>query len=1066
MMLRNLTGRLLAASAMLVPAMAARAEERTGLAAKLLAEAGIPGGLVIHLGCGDGRLTAALHANDRYCVLGLDCDAKNVDTARRHVQSLGLYGPVSVDQWRGQQIPLIDNLANLIVVGPAGDLSATEVMRVLAPGGVAMTFREGSWAKTRKPRSHQIDEWSHSLHGGDNNPVADDLVVGPPKQLQWISGPRWSKHHERYPPTIPVLVSSAGRVFYFEEATPPCVFKVRTSWSLVARDAFNGTLLWRRPAPEWEPSAWPGDMGGGLSGGPVDYRRRIVAAGDRLYVTLGYRGPVVQLDAATGQTLRTYGDTASVSVELACVDGALFVGRLIDSKQGYQIARFDPESGRQLWQAPGGNGMAVDDGRVLFIDQDRLNALDARSGKLLWEATPLADSGVKTTKDRRGRKVRPKLIGPLRTGKGIVLACPGARGAVIAVSARDGRYLWLFQNQAFRPFFRPVTASIVNGLVWVTDQGKPGGDVNDDYVSLGLDPMTGEVRRRVPCGAVWNCGHHQRCYPSKATSRFLIFSRRGAEFLELADGDVGLNNWTRGACGYGVMPANGLLYSPPHACRCYSEVALRGLTALAPAERGPQFGEPEPDADRFQRGPAYSELPSPATGQGNDWPTFRHDAARSGSTDETVRAEPVEIWQADFGSPVSQAVVAGGRLVVAESDAHAVHTLDATTGRRLWSFTAGGRIDTPPTIDRERAIFGSADGWVYCLRANDGALMWRYRAAPHDLRMGAMGQIESVWPVHGSVLVRDGVAYFAAGRGSFVDGGIWLYGLDAATGSKIYEHHLEGPDTGAGFTRENPGRGFVMPGALPDVLVGDQQRVYMRHMAFDPKLEQATDMLPNFYAAPVREGEEFGGDHKYWCDLMDVGLRAFVGHPEWDYRSYFNHFPGRRLYSTTGLLDDSWHIRSYWAYGQIVGQYLVFDDDRGYAVAAYPNAARWASYSAGDGYLVYAGRTAVAPKGNNPLYALDRKDRQWEVTMPFRPVAMVRAGDKLVLAGPPDSSDPQEALAALLGKRGAVLHTVSTADGTTLGQLRLENPPIFDGLSIARGRLCIATRSGELICFE
>ena len=60
-------------------------------------------------------------------------------------------------------------------------------------------------------------------------------------------------------------------------------------------------------------------------------------------------------------------------------------------------------------------------------------------------------------------------------------------------------------------------------------------------------------------------------------------------------------------------------------------------------------------------------------------------------------------------------------------------------------------------------LFGSADGYVYCLRASDGELVWRFRGAPRDERLVAFEQLESLWPVHGTVLVQDGAAYFAAG---------------------------------------------------------------------------------------------------------------------------------------------------------------------------------------------------------------------------------------------------------------------------------------------------------------
>jgi 2-polyprenyl-3-methyl-5-hydroxy-6-metoxy-1,4-benzoquinol methylase len=54
----------------------------------ILETAGIQGGLIVHVGCGDGRLTAALRADDRCIVHGLDADTKNVEAARKHIQSL------------------------------------------------------------------------------------------------------------------------------------------------------------------------------------------------------------------------------------------------------------------------------------------------------------------------------------------------------------------------------------------------------------------------------------------------------------------------------------------------------------------------------------------------------------------------------------------------------------------------------------------------------------------------------------------------------------------------------------------------------------------------------------------------------------------------------------------------------------------------------------------------------------------------------------------------------------------------------------------------------------------
>ncbi|MBL7134187.1 MAG: class I SAM-dependent methyltransferase, partial [Phycisphaerae bacterium] len=98
---------------------------------EILKACGIEGGLVVHLGCGDGRLTAVLHTDDSYLVHGLDADATNIAKAREHVRAKGLYGKVSVDTFDGKRLPYADNLVNLLVADNLGRVTKDEAMRVL-----------------------------------------------------------------------------------------------------------------------------------------------------------------------------------------------------------------------------------------------------------------------------------------------------------------------------------------------------------------------------------------------------------------------------------------------------------------------------------------------------------------------------------------------------------------------------------------------------------------------------------------------------------------------------------------------------------------------------------------------------------------------------------------------------------------------------------------------------------------------------------------------------------------------------------------------------------------------
>jgi len=60
------------------------------LARQALKATGVKGGLIVHVGCGDGRSTPGFKAGEGCLVQGLDTDAEDVRKAREHVRSLGL----------------------------------------------------------------------------------------------------------------------------------------------------------------------------------------------------------------------------------------------------------------------------------------------------------------------------------------------------------------------------------------------------------------------------------------------------------------------------------------------------------------------------------------------------------------------------------------------------------------------------------------------------------------------------------------------------------------------------------------------------------------------------------------------------------------------------------------------------------------------------------------------------------------------------------------------------------------------------------------------------------------
>ncbi len=215
-------------------------------AAAILAAANVTGGFVVHLGAGTGELTAALQTSPAVQVHGLETDGEKVDAARKTIRAAGKYGDVSVVQFAGRELPYVDNLVNLLVIEEQGDVAMEEILRVLVPNGVAMVKQtDSTWAKTVKPRPANIDDWSHYLHDASGNAVAHDEVVNSPRHLQWVGSPRYSRHHDRMA-SMSALVSTNGRMFYIMDEGSRISIQLPSKWKLIARDAFNGTVLWKR----------------------------------------------------------------------------------------------------------------------------------------------------------------------------------------------------------------------------------------------------------------------------------------------------------------------------------------------------------------------------------------------------------------------------------------------------------------------------------------------------------------------------------------------------------------------------------------------------------------------------------------------------------------------------------------------------------------------------------------------------------------------------------------------------------------------------------------------------
>ena len=385
---------------------------------------GVEGGLVVHVGCGDASLTASLRKDDCFLVQGLDASAERVCQSREAIHSKGLYGKVTAALFDGKSLPYADNLVNLIVITDSEcQVSEAEIQRVLAPRGVALVSEKckrlatdfagqtaGDWLVCRKPVPADIDDWPHFLHGADNNAVAKDSKVGPPRRLQWSADPLWARSHQ-FISSLVAMVSGGGRLFYvYDEAPVECADKsLPERWTLIARDAMNGVLLWKVPLPHWRGEEWTGTS---MRGRPPSTPRRIVIGDQYLYVTPSHQAGISILDPATGKTAKTI--EGSEGAQEIVLNEEILVSRLAktDSNVAASTAAFDAATGRELWRREERGfqtqSLAASRGRVAYHNGVDLVCLSQQDGKELWRNGP--SENTKEDKapsvDRRGKKTR------------------------------------------------------------------------------------------------------------------------------------------------------------------------------------------------------------------------------------------------------------------------------------------------------------------------------------------------------------------------------------------------------------------------------------------------------------------------------------------------------------------------------------------------------------------------------------------------------------------------------------------------------------------------------------
>ena len=160
--------------------------------------------------------------------------------------------------------------------------------------------------------------------------------------------------------------------------------------------------------------------------------------------------------------------------------------------------------------------------------------------------------------------------------------------------------------------------------------------------------------------------------------------------------------------------------------------------------------------------------------ENKEWTTFRSDNRQSGITAAMIKTPVALIWiytpahrpRPAWSAPAEElerahfdkayhVVVSDETVFYGSGVDNKIYAIDAATGTEKWTFFSEGPVRCAPTIWKNRLFFGSDDGYVYCLSARNGKLVWKFRAGPSDEKVLGNGRMISRWPVRTNVIVDD-----------------------------------------------------------------------------------------------------------------------------------------------------------------------------------------------------------------------------------------------------------------------------------------------------------------------
>jgi outer membrane protein assembly factor BamB len=682
-----------------------------------------------------------------------------------------------------------ERIADLVVA--TAEVDRGSVDRALAPRRGVAWIAGQVW---RKPAAAGAAEWSHRACAADNRGVSTDSTVRLPLVPLWYGLPLtegfWSS----------TAVIAGGRIVTVRGSR-----RAPDGVGASCRSLASGTLLWERTFTSSDAKKRPTDN--------LYTGRSLVVARDReILFALGDR--ILRLDPESGEERAVIagGQPGGQVKWIAVVDDLLLelsgeadrYARLQfqgfpANHHGRRLSAYRLDTGALAWRIDevgdiDERAIAAGEGRIVYhVTGAGPVCRDLASGAERWRNRDLAAAidARNDTKDDTLLVSTPML----RLDGQVAVIGASWSANLVAVALDDGRTLW---QRPFKRKGRSLAAVLADGR-WCFDgvyDALTGAKQSDRGVPQDVCSVTGAIP-----------GHFVTAF---------------GEVVEVASGTTVRPADVKSICDIGTLVADGAFFNPAAQCTCNVDIhGARVVTGSAV--------DPHATPSGNGRLVSFAAMPPAVAEDAADWPTARHDAARSGATPARVGTPAQQCWAWTAPAPQAPqgvlmrflptpAVAAHGVVLFGASDGSLV-CCAADTGAERWRVPCGGRLFAPPTIAAGRVYVGGGDGAVSCLALHDGSLVWRFDAAPANRLMRWYGHPVSTWPLAGGVTVQDQTVYAVAGYHD--GGGLHTYALDAVTGAVRWENHDAGrsrgtqPGTGSyGLTAVGAGRLWLSSAGL------------------------------------------------------------------------------------------------------------------------------------------------------------------------------------------------------------------------------------------------------------